>query len=72
MAIDQKLIQRINELAHKKKTTGLTESELAEQQQLRSQYLKLFREGFVQQLQGVKVVDAQGNDITPNKLKKMN
>lgn len=43
-------VARINELARKKKTTGLTESELNEQSQLRAQYLKDFREGFRQQL----------------------
>ncbi|MBO4837658.1 MAG: DUF896 domain-containing protein [Clostridia bacterium] len=43
-------VARINELARKKKTVGLTESELNEQAQLRAQYLKDFREGFRQQL----------------------
>ena len=32
-------IARINELAHKSKTTGLTEAEKAEQQALRREYL---------------------------------
>ena len=43
-------VARINELARKKKTAGLTESELKEQAELRAQYLKDFREGFRQQL----------------------
>jgi uncharacterized protein YnzC (UPF0291/DUF896 family) len=43
-------IARINELAHKKKTVGLTTGELQEQSELRAQYLKDFREGFKQQL----------------------
>ena len=43
MAIDQKLIQEINELAHKKKTQGLTPEEQKRQQKLRQQYLKEFR-----------------------------
>ena len=34
-----------------------------------SKYLKAFRSGFKQQLMGVKVVDEEGNDITPQKLK---
>ena len=34
-AIPQDLIDRINELAHKKKDKGLTEEEQAEQKQLR-------------------------------------
>lgn len=36
-------IERINELARKKKTVGLTEAEAAEQQQLRQQYIQEFR-----------------------------
>ena len=35
MAIDEKLIARINELANKKKTMGLTAEESEEQQRLR-------------------------------------
>ena len=33
-------IARINELAHKSKTTGLTEAEKAEQQALRKEYIE--------------------------------
>ena len=43
-------VARINELARKKKTVGLTEAELQEQAELRAEYLKDFREGFRQQL----------------------
>lgn len=67
--IDSELIARINELAKKKKDGTITESELKEQQSLRQEYLKAFRSGFKQQLMGIKVVDDQGNDITPQKLK---
>ena len=42
-AIPQDLIDRINELAHKKKDKGLTEEEQAEQKRLRETYLSLFR-----------------------------
>lgn len=72
MAIDEKLIARINELANKKKTMGLTTEESEEQQRLRQIYLKEFRQGFKQQLKSVKVVDENGNDVTPSKLKKLN
>lgn len=67
--IDPKLIARINELAKKKKEGTISENELEEQQSLRQEYLKAFRGGFKQQLMGIKVVDQEGNDITPKKLK---
>ncbi len=37
------LINRINELAAKKKATGLSEAELIEQKALREEYLNMFR-----------------------------
>lgn len=64
------LITRINFLARKKKAEGLSEEELAEQKQLHQEYLAIFRAGFKQQLTSVKVVDEEGNDVTPEKLKK--
>ena len=42
--MEKKDIERINELARKKKTVGLTVSELEEQQRLRRQYLDEFKE----------------------------
>ena len=65
--IDQKLIDRINELSKLSKIRELTENEKKERDELRAIYLKQFRAGFMQSLDGVKVVDAKGNDITPNK-----
>lgn len=67
--IDEKLIKRINELANKKKTIGLSQEEQNEQQELRSIYINEFRKGFKNQLQSIKVVDEEGNDVTPEKLK---
>ena len=60
--IDQKLIERINFLANKKKTVGLTEEELVEQEKLRKEYLRLFKEGFKQQLDSIKVVKEYKED----------
>ena len=54
--IDQKLIDRINELAKKKKTVGLTE-EMELQKELRKEYLALFKEGLKQQLESIEIVD---------------
>ena len=55
--IDQKLIDRINELAYKKKTVGLTEEEKELQKELRKEYLALFKEGLKQQLESIEIVD---------------
>ncbi|MFR7592774.1 MAG: DUF896 domain-containing protein [Longibaculum sp.] len=68
--ITDKMIQEINHLAHKSKTIGLTDEEKARQQELRQEYLRIFRSGFQQQLKSIKVVDEKGNDVTPEKLKK--
>ncbi|MDR1782048.1 MAG: DUF896 domain-containing protein [Bacilli bacterium] len=67
--INEKLISRINELALKAKNNSLSEAEKKEQQQLRQEYLKLFREGFRQKLEHIKVIDVDGNDVTPKKIK---
>lgn len=63
------LIKRINELANKSKTTGLTELEKEEQQKLRQEYLSVFRGNMKNTLLNVKVVDEEGKDVTPEKLK---
>lgn len=63
------LIKKINELAHKSKTIGLTEEEREEQQKLRQEYLAIFRGNMKNTLMNVKVVDEEGNDVTPEKLK---
>ena len=55
--IDQKLIDKINELARKQKTVGLTQEEKELQAELRKEYLRLFREGFKQQLDAIEIVD---------------
>ncbi|WP_454964526.1 DUF896 domain-containing protein [Filifactor alocis] len=49
------LINRINVLAHKSKTEGLTEDEKIEQQQLRKEYLAAFRENFKKQLDNIEI-----------------
>lgn len=68
--MDKELIARINELARKKKTEGLTASEQAEQKELRERYLKHFRSGFHSHLMNLKIVDPNGKDVTPKKLVK--
>lgn len=64
------LIKRINELANKSKTQGLTDEEKTEQGELRQEYLKVFRGNMKNTLLNTKVVDTEGRDVTPEKLKK--
>ena len=61
--IDQKLIDRINELAKISKERPLSSEEVKEQIELRREYLKQFKEGFKQTLDNVKVVDEKGNEV---------
>lgn len=55
--MDKKKIERINELAHKKKTVGLTEEELKEQALLREEYLQNIRANFRQTLESIEYKD---------------
>jgi uncharacterized protein YnzC (UPF0291/DUF896 family) len=55
--INEQLIQRINELARKKRTQGLTEEEKKEQAKLYQIYLKAIRGQVKQQLSRVRFVD---------------
>lgn len=66
----KELIKRINELANKSKSVGLSEYEKEEQNKLRQQYIQNFRGNFKETLMNVKVVDQMGNDVTPEKLLK--
>lgn len=50
-------IKRINELAKKSKTEGLTVKEKKEQKKLREEYLKIFRDNFRSQLENIEIVD---------------
>ncbi|GAK01966.1 hypothetical protein JCM19037_164 [Geomicrobium sp. JCM 19037] len=65
-----KKIDRMNELAKRARTMGLTHDEEFEQHSLRDEYLSSLRTSFKKQLQAVKVVDENGSDVTPHSLKK--
>ncbi|GAA0129494.1 DUF896 domain-containing protein [Bacillus velezensis] len=68
--ISKEKIARINELAQKAKSNTITDEEKAEQQNLRQEYLKGFRSSMKNTLKSVKVIDPEGNDVTPEKLKR--
>ena len=59
--MDKTKIQRINELSRKSKASGLTPEEKAEQQALRQEYIKAFRNDLQSTLNSVMVVDKEGN-----------
>jgi len=58
--LDKKKIERINELAKKAKTVGLTDEEIAERDVLRKEYLAAIRENFRQTLDSIEIVDNKG------------
>ena len=56
----QEKIARINELAKKSKTTGLTEAEKAEQQELRQEYLADIKASLRAQLNNTSIKEPDG------------
>ncbi|MBQ8073237.1 MAG: DUF896 domain-containing protein [Clostridia bacterium] len=65
--MEKEKIERINELARKRKTVGLTEAEQAEQDSLRKEYIAGFRSNLQELLDSVVV---QNPDGTRHKLQK--
>ena len=61
--MEKEQIERINELARKKKTVGLTAEETEEQAALRAQYLKEFRANMIATLESVRVEQEDGSYI---------
>lgn len=66
-----RLLKRINELAHKDKTQGLTTAEKAERKRLRDQYLKNFRAAFRSNIEMMQIFDKNGKELTPEKVKEI-
>lgn len=64
-------LERLNVLAAKKKQGSLSAEEAKEQQQLREEYLANFRAGMKDTIEHVTVIDPKGNDVTPEKLKRI-
>ena len=59
--MDQKKIERINELARRKKAVGLTEEEKAEQAALRKEYLDGYRKNLKAMLDSIIVQEKDGS-----------
>ena len=69
--LSKEKLARINELAKKKKVQGLSADKTIEQQKLREEYLQAFRGGMRHHIEGIKIVDPEGQDVTPDKLKEI-
>ena len=63
------LIKRINELAHKAKSEGLSDEEKAEQQALRQEYIAMIRRGIAADLENTIVVNPDGTSYRIRKKK---
>jgi uncharacterized protein YnzC (UPF0291/DUF896 family) len=68
--LSKEKMSRINELARKAKGDGLSKNEEKEQQLLRQEYIQTFRKSMSNTLKNVTVIDPEGNDVTPEKIKK--
>lgn len=55
------IIKRINELSKKSKSEGLNDAEKAEQQALRAEYVKGFRDDLARTLDNTVLMDEKGN-----------
>ena len=60
LVLDQKKIDRINELAHKSKNEGLTEAEKAEQTELRNEYRRAVTGNLAAQLENTYIMTPDG------------
>lgn len=69
--LEKDQMERINQLARKKKAEGLTDAELLEQKELREKYIENLRFGMRNHIEGIKVVDEDGTDLTPDKVKEI-
>lgn len=59
-------IERLNELAHKAKTEGLTDKEVVEREVLRREYIAAFKKNMQATLESVRIEEADGS-LTPLK-----
>ncbi|MFF2752624.1 DUF896 domain-containing protein [Psychrobacillus sp. NPDC058041] len=66
--LSKEKLERISELSRKSKSAGLSIEEAKEQSALRKEYLETFRTTMRDTIESVKVVDIEGNDVTPLKV----
>ncbi len=69
--LSKEKMARINELSKLAKEGTLTEEQAKERTALRKEYLDVFRSTMRDTIEHVKVVDEEGNDVTPEKLKQI-
>lgn len=67
--LDDKKLKRLNQLAKLKREDKISASEHTELTGLREQYLSNFRNSFKNQIENTKVIDPDGKDVTPDKIK---
>ncbi len=59
--MEKEKIDRINFLAKKSRSVGLTEEEKLEQQSLRNEYREFMRRGYMSELEKVYIIDENGS-----------
>lgn len=59
-SMEQKKIDRINFLARKEKSEGLTEEEKQEQHTLRREYVEAYKKSLISQLENMYIVEPDG------------
>lgn len=64
------ILNKINVLSRKEKEIGLTEIEKTEQANLRKEYLQIFRGSIDSLLLNSTIIDPNGDNVTPERLKK--
>lgn len=67
--LDDKKLKRLNQLAKLKREDKISKAQLTELTGLREQYLSNFRNSFKNQIENTKVIDPDGKDVTPDKIK---
>jgi len=69
--LEKEQLDRLNELAKKKRDQKINKDELEELTKLRKEFLTNFRNSFKKQIEQTKVIDPEGNDVTPDKIKEI-